>query len=741
MKLGKLILCLLMLLSFSFIFNSSFKAASTITEVKDVKTRELIGPATHYQASISSYYKGEVKPSNLVTHLTNWIELDNSIDASSVRVVSYSKGTAYNWKGGRPTELAKAFEAEHPGWLVLGGVNGDFFHIDDNCEPCSTFMQEGEFFKSNQLYFEGCLGFFEDGRFIYGTADTSNCEYLERLNAEGKYDIIDEIKVVDKAPSETGISLLTRFALTTAPYKDVSTVGTFSYDLTGYKIVKVEYSTERLDRETKRVYVKGVVKEIVNNVSSLTLNDAESLSYLVAKDSSLDSLAVGDNVRCQAELKGSWVGVTNITGVYGHILNNGVIQDHAGNGDDYVTANKNRTVMGFKADGTPVLMTIDLKSFGATYLECAEYLQRVGCVNGYLFDGGGSSLMFVRNSNNEFEIVNVPSDGSERRDANAVLLVMKDPGFNVTTSSVGPFSASINLKVTNNEAFKDVSNIKVTVNGETKDYTEGVTFKNLDEKTTYNVKVNYDIKVDGKVKAGQVVGSFTTGTISNVNPGLKVVSSTKNTITVSRDLTLPNASMISNVIVHIGDSTFNMGTKGELVCDGLIDDTEYSIYFTYDVVDSETGKSVNVSTIDSAIKYSTLSYNPPVIEQFILSDDTKNGLSITYKYTDSDRVVTKAYISVDGVETLVLKGRNLTVDVDFDKNKSHTIKLVLEYAKDDKSFVVESETIEYQAPTPTPTPSEPSETPKKKCGKKSAELVISLISISTILAFILRKRH
>ena len=39
--------------------------------------------------------------------------------------------------------------------------------------------------------------------------------------------------------------------------------------------------------------------------------------------------------------------------------------------------------MGFKADGTPVMMVVEKGGYGASYEECGEILKGLGCVDGF----------------------------------------------------------------------------------------------------------------------------------------------------------------------------------------------------------------------------------------------------------------------------------------------------------------------------------------------------------------------
>jgi hypothetical protein len=87
-----------------------------------------------------------------------------------------------------------------------------------------------------------------------------------------------------------------------------------------------------------------------------------------------------------------------------------------------------RTGLGVTADGEILLVVIDGRqprwSRGATLGELRTILRNLGAVDALNLDGGGSSEMVV-----EGEVVNRPSDGHERRIANAVLILPgPDPG-------------------------------------------------------------------------------------------------------------------------------------------------------------------------------------------------------------------------------------------------------------------------------------------------------------------------
>lgn len=85
-----------------------------------------------------------------------------------------------------------------------------------------------------------------------------------------------------------------------------------------------------------------------------------------------------------------------------------------------------RTAIGHTADGKIVMMVVDGRgsggSQGVTLDELARLMMGLGCTDALNLDGGGSSVMCATPS---AEILNVPSDGSERSVLSFVALVKK----------------------------------------------------------------------------------------------------------------------------------------------------------------------------------------------------------------------------------------------------------------------------------------------------------------------------
>jgi exopolysaccharide biosynthesis protein len=83
-----------------------------------------------------------------------------------------------------------------------------------------------------------------------------------------------------------------------------------------------------------------------------------------------------------------------------------------------------RTVVGFNADRTKLmLLVVDGRkkgvAIGMSYDELAQEMLRLGCTEALNLDGGGSSVMAVREAGG-FHILNEPTDGRERAVANVL---------------------------------------------------------------------------------------------------------------------------------------------------------------------------------------------------------------------------------------------------------------------------------------------------------------------------------
>ena len=724
-------------LVFSFFAKISLSAASSdYKEASEAETKNVFGSMTANTQRIETINNGTQDTSSTKyfwnNHTVHWVDFDPSND---VKVVTYSGSNQDKWKQMTTRQAAADWEKNNPGWIVVAGINGDFFENSGatTYQPTNNFMQGGDMYRAEKSSASNrfTIGWKDDGSVIVGDPAVSSDIYL-RIYDDNKEEIVQNVKInkVNTNPSASGITLYTKDAKST-------------YDLTGYTVYDCEYEICRISTGGY-VFVKGTVLETVTLGAGSVPGDNHF--YLASKDGSLDGvISSGDYIKCEYVYEGAWSNVQNSVGYIDQVLANGVPQ-HRESTDAFAYTSHPRTLIGFREDGTTVFMVIEGRGkpadyqVGVSHYESGQLLQAQGCVNGYNLDGGGSSTLIVRNNHGGFDVLNDPSDGSERSDGNHCLVVMRDPGFIFSGIDSTYDNAVVNLRVVNQDYFNTLSNIKVTLNGVTKDYVDGgVSFDNVEMSTTYKVEVTYDSPstYDESVLTNKkYVNYLTTPEYEYPEHGLYVKGKTDSSITIAKDTTLATASQIQDVIVHIGNNTFNLGNNAEIECKDLYQDVEYEVYYEYTVV-APNGDKFNLTS--EVIKVKTNAFKVPSIVSFAEARKGNTTLSISYEYQDIDRVVTKAYVLVNGEvakEVSVKSGSVSLTGLDFEANE-YSIQLVIEYTDEDgKTIEVKSEVLEYlhEVVTPEPTPE------KKKCGKKSAELIIAVLASASVAGLFLRKR-
>ncbi|MGM9898991.1 MAG: phosphodiester glycosidase family protein, partial [Bacilli bacterium] len=486
--------------------------------VGELETRNLMGGVTLYKERVKSIYNGidtgDNDPNSAkyrYTHGTvQWVDLPRL--SEDVRVVSWSKGTQDGWTSSTVRTTALDFEAKNPGWIVVAAVNGDSFDINGTKEPTKLHVQDGSVYQPVVGYTQ--IGWQDDNSPIIGGATLSSNMFLEVLDEQKN--IVKQVELASEngTLSETGINLITKDASST-------------YDLTGYTVYVGKYDTCRISKYNGKSFVKGTIENVVTDLTTNSKPLAERDGvvvrefYLASKDGSLDSfISTGDYVRCQYQLTGSWAGIKNVLCGFGGTASSDafpaqVLKDSqplgAGSTDSFAYTTHPRTMVGFKEDGSTVLMVCDGRGKqgdyeqGLSYFQEGEMMRLAGCVNAFNLDGGGSSTLVVRNSYGELEVINRPSDGSERYIGNAILFVMRDPGISWDVKNTTRTSATFVLKET--EISNQVTDVKVTIDGKTVSMVDGVaTVDGLKEDTEYAATVEY--KVPSSKDPNKILNGF-----------------------------------------------------------------------------------------------------------------------------------------------------------------------------------------------------------------------------------------
>lgn len=133
-----------------------------------------------------------------------------------------------------------------------------------------------------------------------------------------------------------------------------------------------------------------------------------------------------------------WPGVFDTIGGNPTLIEDGVVVEGNVSGGSSFFDRHPRTGVGTTADGRVLLVTVDGRrprwSVGMTLEELADLFSSLGVTWALNLDGGGSTTMFVRG-----EVVNRPSDGSERAVSSALLVLRgADQGEPEPAEAAGP---------------------------------------------------------------------------------------------------------------------------------------------------------------------------------------------------------------------------------------------------------------------------------------------------------------
>ena len=218
-------------------------------------------------------------------------------------------------------------------------------------------------------------------------------------------------------------------------------------------------------------YYDGRIEAVVDGTSSMTVPSGyiyiaveAALPYIFGmkteKNEKGEDVVTfpGTKVRINKKMTDSaWANTEYVFGYKQQILHEGtalfykVLQNNYGEGYKYVNTNdktytsawtedlaygsygSNRTALGFKADGTPVIIVAPRKIYynadgsvlaevSPTYYEMGSYMKSLGCTNAFMMDCGGSSQMYKKNDDGEYDLLYQDPISGERKVANALIL-------------------------------------------------------------------------------------------------------------------------------------------------------------------------------------------------------------------------------------------------------------------------------------------------------------------------------
>ena len=173
------------------------------------------------------------------------------------------------------------------------------------------------------------------------------------------------------------------------------------------------------------VIVKGKIVG-VHTKDALIPPDGVVVSAGGVKASLLSSLNLGQTVELDYSIDKPWNSIKHALCGGPRLLANGKVSINGVEekfDNSIINGRHPRTAVAMTFDGDLLLIVVDGRkkdSIGMKLSELAEYLQRLGCMHAINLDGGGSTAMYLNG-----KIINRPSDGSERRISNGILVTKR----------------------------------------------------------------------------------------------------------------------------------------------------------------------------------------------------------------------------------------------------------------------------------------------------------------------------
>ena len=291
------------------------------------------------------------------------------------------------------------------GETLTAAVNADFFSLYTGV-PMGVLVADGRLLSTSDG--RDAVGFDKDGGAIFGKVSETVTLETDTVSLP--------VNHVNKYPGVYGAYLLTRdYGETTTQkgYAATEYVLKLDGDLTLGGAVRATVTAVRAAEENGEIPADSAV---------LVVPDAFATAADYAVLTPDTTLTV--RVACESGFEHA----VSALGGGDVILRDGKAVDGVVN-EEHEKTRQPRTALGVKADGSYLLFVADGRrtgyASGLTLTALADTLSALGCTDAVNFDGGGSTAL-VTFAGGTATVQNRPSDGSERKVANAAALYEKD---------------------------------------------------------------------------------------------------------------------------------------------------------------------------------------------------------------------------------------------------------------------------------------------------------------------------
>ena len=431
---------------------------------------------------------------------------------SSAKVVqwTYNSGVENSWARVTLESIAKDYEKKHPGQKVLVATNNwlSNTNVDNSgeldavqsCDGLNYRVSDKQgtadnlTFKHEYIKRPNFLGFDETGKKAYYTNDWSSSNYTSYL-------AISFYEKHKKTPTDFKITKINEepldgeIAIYFSNYKGKESINNSKiYQMLGTSLRHDK--REGSDFVERDAFALGTFVKFSDKIDFNYDNVDVYTYYIVSKNKEFDSLDINNKqLLAQYEFLGDYANVVGATTYYYHIVRDGkCYPSDFGNWDEINCEVHPRTAFIIKEDGSFALSVIDGRDAkngrtGMDYEDMANFYKTMyNAYNVFNYDGGGSSCMIVANKDGDFDIVNNPSDGNERRVANATLIVVDLP-FTVEQETNDEHKIILNVSLLND----NITKIYASLDEKRIEVKDGkIEFSSLKEASNYDIIFTYD---------------------------------------------------------------------------------------------------------------------------------------------------------------------------------------------------------------------------------------------------------
>jgi len=313
------------------------------------------------------------------------------------------------WVGGYDYTYESVDDARAAGYTVYGAINGEFFspHGNENAGTLTgKLITNGRIMSDHETCNDVCFAIDHDGKLQI----VNNSEIAYRFFVEGKeytqWNGAAAIARVNKRYNDN-------WAWGPICYFD-SGCGSKTDTVSTHPGVEVVFNKLHGTELTVEGILEGEVVSVNTNTYGTSFSDNQFVLYCHGTagefTTMLSSLQVGQKVQIYPEVVNAEAkdvlknAVTVSSATYPIVVNGQDNTNNTPNASDIYATRAQRTALGVKADGTYVFMCVDGRGDNANYnkginlKELAALMINMGCVTAFNLDGGGSTQMYVKDS-------------------------------------------------------------------------------------------------------------------------------------------------------------------------------------------------------------------------------------------------------------------------------------------------------------------------------------------------------